>query len=103
MANIMLTAEEQHMFEGQPKGFPFGDFDLEDVMLPEDDDMGIPSDTDDDGQEDDVQAESGFGNVLGASVLVHAPWHLPPLHAQTQSSRRKGAATARSACRCRSV
>lgn len=66
MANLTLTAEEQHMFEGQPRGFPFGDFDLEDVMLPEDDDMGIPSDTDEDGQEEDVQAESGFGNVLGA-------------------------------------
>lgn len=28
--------------------------------------MGIPSDTDEDNQEEDVQADSGFGNVLGA-------------------------------------
>lgn len=73
MANLTLTAEEQHMFEGQPRGFPFGDFDLEDVMLPEDDDMGIPSDTDEDGQEEDVQAESGFGNVLVVDNLPKVP------------------------------
>lgn len=75
------------MFEGQPKGFPFGDFDLEDVMLPEDDDMGIPSDTDDDGQEEDVQAESGFANVLGA--LLSNPRCLRPL--QRAVSTRPGA------------
>jgi len=46
------------------QGFPFGDFDLEDVMLPEDDDMGIPSDDDDD-LEEEVQTESGFGCVVG--------------------------------------
>ncbi len=62
---MALRPDEEKMFEGQPRGFPFGEFDLEDVMLPEDDDMGIPSDTDEDGQEDDVQTESGFGNVLG--------------------------------------
>lgn len=56
------------MFEGQPKGFPFGDFDLADVMLPENDDMGIPSDSDEDGQEEDIQTASGFGNVLGARL-----------------------------------
>lgn len=59
----MLFADEQHLFEGQPKGFPFGDFDIEDVMLPEGDDMGIASDSDEE-QEEDVQTESGFGNVL---------------------------------------
>ncbi|PSC71923.1 Eukaryotic translation initiation factor 3 subunit B [Micractinium conductrix] len=57
-------ADEQHLFEGQPKGFPFGDFDLADVMLPEDDDMGIPCDSDDEGAEEELQTESGFGNVL---------------------------------------
>lgn len=56
------------MFEGQPKGFPFGDFDLADVMLPENDDMGIPSDSDEDGQEEDIQTATGFGNVLGARL-----------------------------------
>ena len=66
------------MFEGQPKGFPFGDFDLEDVMLPENDDMGIPSDTDEDGQEEDLQTESGFGNVLGAGGQAPHAARWPP-------------------------
>lgn len=41
-----------------------GDFHLEDVMLPEDDDMGIPSDEDDD-LEEEVKTETGFGCVVG--------------------------------------
>lgn len=61
---IVLTPAEEKMFEGQPRGFPFGDFDLADVMLPEEDDMGIPSGSDDE-QEEDLQTDSGFGNVLG--------------------------------------
>ena len=52
------------MCEGQPHGFPFGDFDLADVMLHEDDDMGIPSGSDEE-QEEDLQTDSGFGNLLG--------------------------------------
>lgn len=35
-------------------------------LLLQGDDMGIPSDTDEDNQEVEVQADSGFGNVLGA-------------------------------------
>ncbi len=46
------------------QGFPLGDFHLEDVMLPEDDDMGIPSDEDDD-LEEEVKTETGFGCVVG--------------------------------------
>lgn len=46
------------------QGFPFGDFHLEDVMLPEDDDMGVPSDEDDD-LEEEVKTETGFGCVVG--------------------------------------
>lgn len=61
------------MFEGQPKGFPFGDFDLGDVMLPEDDDMGIPSDSGEDGQEEELKTESGFGNVLVVDNLPSVP------------------------------
>ncbi|PRW39159.1 Eukaryotic translation initiation factor 3 subunit B [Chlorella sorokiniana] len=68
-----LRPEEEKMFEGQPRGFPFGDFDLEDVMLPEGEDMGIPSDTDEDGQEEEVNAESGFGNVLVVDNLPQVP------------------------------
>ncbi len=41
-----LRPDEEKLYEGQPKGFPLGDYKsyLEDVMLPEGDDMGIPSD-----------------------------------------------------------
>ena len=62
MATI-LSQEEEKMFEGQPRGFPFGDFDVADVMLPDGDDMGIPSDD----EEEDVaiETESGFGNMVG--------------------------------------
>ena len=66
MAAISLTAEEEKLFEGQPHGFPFGDFDVADVMLPEGDDMGIASDSEE--EEEDLNAESGFGNVLGACL-----------------------------------
>lgn len=66
---VMLSPAEEKMFEGQPRGFPFGDFDLADVMLPEDDDMGIPSGSDEE-QEDDVQTESGFANVLGGQAAA---------------------------------
>lgn len=65
MAGAMaLRPEEEKLFEGQPKGFPFGDFDLADVMLPEGEDMDIPSDAEEE-EEEDVKTESGFGNVLG--------------------------------------
>ena len=58
-----LRPGEEKLFEGQPKGFPFGDFDVMDVMLPEDDDMGIPSD--DEEEEEDIKSDSGFGNIVG--------------------------------------
>lgn len=60
----VLRPDEAALFEGQPRGFPFGDFNIEDVMLPEEDDMGIPSD-DDDIDEEDIQQETGFENVIG--------------------------------------
>ena len=48
------------------KGFPLGDYKtyLEDVMLPEGEDMGIPSDDDSIG-EDEIETETGFGSVIG--------------------------------------
>jgi hypothetical protein len=60
------------MFEGQPRGFPLGDFDLADVMLPEEDDMGIPSGSDEE-QEEEVQTDSGFQNVLSEQAGVCSP------------------------------
>ena len=65
---LVLTPAEKKLFEGQPDGFPLGDFDIEAVMLPDGDDMGIPSDDDEDVEEDIVQ-ESGFGSVVGAACM----------------------------------
>ncbi len=65
MANVIaLRPDEERRFEGQPKGFPFDGFKVEDVMLPEDDDMGIPSEDDED-DEEEIQTETGFGSVIG--------------------------------------
>jgi translation initiation factor 3 subunit B len=64
MAAITLRPEEEKLFEGQPKGFPFGDFNYDDVMLPEGDDMDIASDDDADTQQEDLQQDSAFGNVI---------------------------------------
>lgn len=60
----LLRPDEAHMFEGQPRGFPFGDFMIENVMLPEGEDMGIASD-DDDIDEEGLEQETGFENVIG--------------------------------------
>ena len=62
-----LRPGEEKLFPGQPKGFPFGDFDVEDVMLPDGEagDMGIPSDESDSGEGAPAE-ESGFGSVIGA-------------------------------------
>lgn len=55
------------VFEGQPPGFPFGEFDVMDVMLPEGDDMGIPSDEED--EEEEVVQEDGFANIVVVDKL----------------------------------
>lgn len=72
MADVLLPLrpDEEKMFVGQPKGFPLGDFDINDVMLPADDDFGVESD-DDDIAEDEIVTESGFGSVIG-TVLPRA-------------------------------
>ena len=59
-----LTPAEERLYEGQPKGFPLGGFDLDDVMLPEGEDMGIASGDDDAGDDEDGP-ETGFGRVIG--------------------------------------
>ena len=72
----MATTSQQlqtKLSEGQPRGFPFEDFDVMDVMLPEGDDMGFPSD--DEEEEEELVTESGFGNIIGEhhlnKFLVH--------------------------------
>ncbi|BDA47339.1 Eukaryotic translation initiation factor 3 subunit B [Coccomyxa sp. Obi] len=69
---MLLRPEEERMFEGQPKGFPFEGFHMEDVMLPEDDDMDIPSDDDED-DEEEIQTETGFGSVVVVDNLPIVP------------------------------
>lgn len=64
-----LQPGEEKLFEGQPRGFPFEGFQLEDVMLPEDDDMGIPSEDEVD-DEEELETETGFGSVIGE----HSRW-----------------------------
>ena len=61
-----LRPDEEKLYEGQPKGFPLGDYQsyLEDVMLPEGNDFGIVSD-DDSIDEDEIETETGFGSVIG--------------------------------------
>ena len=66
-----LTAEEEKQFaQGQPRGFPFDpDFRMEDVMLPENDDMGIASE-DDEVAEEEIETETGFGSVIGQLTAI---------------------------------
>lgn len=52
------------------QGFPFDDFDLHDVMLPEDEgDFGYASD-DDEIDEEEVVTETGFGSVIGERMFT---------------------------------
>ncbi len=62
---IDVYAVAKDLFPDMPPGFPFENFDLEELILPDGDDMGIRSD-DDDVKEEDVQTESGFGSCIGA-------------------------------------
>ncbi len=68
-AAAALRPDEEKLYEGQPRGFPLEGFQVEDVMLPEDDDMGIPSEDELD-DEEEIESESGFGSVIGALGAV---------------------------------
>ncbi len=67
-------ALEEKLTEGQPRGFPFDDFDVMDVMLPEGDDMGIVSEDEED--EEEIITETGFGNIIGAILKKLLSSHL---------------------------
>mmetsp|Transcript_40368 Transcript_40368/g.89637 ORF Transcript_40368/g.89637 Transcript_40368/m.89637 type:complete len:721 (+) Transcript_40368:71-2233(+) len=62
----------KELFPRQPGHFPLDDFDIEDVVLPDDDDMGILSD-DDDNIEQEVTSETGFGSVIVVGNLPVVP------------------------------
>jgi hypothetical protein len=53
------------MYEDYPPGFPFDNFDVAELILPDGDDMGIPSE-DEEGDEEQLETETGFGSVIGA-------------------------------------
>jgi translation initiation factor 3 subunit B len=56
------------LFPDQPRGFPFDGFDLEELILPDGDDFGVRSEDDDAGEEE-IETETGFGSVIGESVV----------------------------------
>lgn len=49
----------------QPEGFPYGDFDPDEVILPPDDDFDIPSEDDEAAEESKDDAETGFSTSVG--------------------------------------
>jgi hypothetical protein len=50
--------------QGYPPGFPYENFDVKELILPDGDNMGINSD-DDDVDIEEIETESGFGNIIG--------------------------------------
>lgn len=71
-ADIDRYALAREMFPSQPEGFPFENFDLMDVAISGDDDMGIASDSDD-VDEGELETESGFGSVIVVGNLPVVP------------------------------
>ncbi|PNW85513.1 hypothetical protein CHLRE_03g190100v5 [Chlamydomonas reinhardtii] len=62
----------KQLYPDLPQGFPYDNFDLEELILPPGDDMGIKSD-DDDVRDEDVQTQSGFGSCIVIQNLPKAP------------------------------
>jgi translation initiation factor 3 subunit B len=60
------SAVARDLFRDQPLGFPYSNFDVAELILPDGDDMGLRSD-DDDIDSEQIETETGFGNVIGAS------------------------------------
>lgn len=52
------------LFPEYPPGFPYDNFDVKELILPDGDDMGINSD-DDDVDVEEIETETGFGNIIG--------------------------------------
>lgn len=59
---LSLAREE---FFNQPDGFPYGDFNPDDVVLPPDDDLGVVSDDNEAVEEGKDDAETGFSTSVG--------------------------------------
>lgn len=67
---LRLSREE---FFNQPDGFPFEEFNPDDVVLPPGDDLGVASDDDEAADEGLIDSETGFstsiGNILDVDLL----------------------------------
>jgi translation initiation factor 3 subunit B len=76
MAAVVEPIDEfevaRQLFRDQPAGFPYEGFDIEELILPEDDDMGIGSD-DDAEEEEELETETGFGSVIVVDNLPVVP------------------------------
>jgi translation initiation factor 3 subunit B len=59
--NLSVAAQ---LFPEMPLGFPYVDFEVEELILPDGDNMGIGSD-DDDVKEEDLSTNTGFGSCVG--------------------------------------
>ena len=66
MADTQLDRFEvaQSLFPDYPPGFPYENFDVKELILPDGDNMGINSD-DDDIDVEEIETASGFGNIIG--------------------------------------
>jgi translation initiation factor 3 subunit B len=58
----------RQLFKDQPVGFPYEGFLVEELILPDGDDMGVPSE-DEDVMEEETDFETGFGSVIGAGSV----------------------------------
>ena len=96
-----LRPNEEKLFEGQPKSFPLGDFNLEDVMLPEGEDFGIASDDDSIGDEE-IETETGFGSVIGEPERSQHGYSyiFQQLHAWSEGAERLGCRLMQSQTTC---
>lgn len=54
------------LFPDLPPGFPYENFETQELILPDGEDMGIKSD-DDAINEDEIQTDTGFGACVGKS------------------------------------
>jgi hypothetical protein len=64
-ADRNAVAAELFGAQGYPQGFPYENFDVTELILPDGDNMGINSD-DDDIDIEEIETASGFGNIIGA-------------------------------------
>ena len=65
-------AVAKDLFFNQPDGFPYDNFDPDQVVLPPGDDCGVESEDDDIAEEDIQNEETGFSTSIGMLQFVRA-------------------------------